>query len=657
MFKKILIANRGEIALRIIKTARRLNIKTVAIYSSIDKNAMHVLQADEAYEVGPAQTSQSYLNIENIINAAIASKAQAIHPGYGFLSENSKFAQACEKSKIIFIGPLVHALETMGSKQASKQILQNANIPLIPGYHGNEQNEEKLLLEAKKIGFPILIKAALGGGGKGMRVVENEQDFQLALKSAQREATAYFNDDTIILEKYLTQPRHIEVQIMADNYGNIIHLFERDCSIQRRHQKIIEEAPALNLPSNVRQNLHNAALTIANEINYRGAGTIEFLVEGNNFYFMEMNTRLQVEHPVTEMITGIDLVEWQLKIAANEKLPLEQKDIIANGHAIECRVYAEDPVNDFMPSTGIISFLQEPQVKDVRIDSAISLNSTVSMYYDPLIAKIIAWGKDRHVARENLLNALKNYHVGGIKNNIQFLKAILSNKDFINNKFDTNFLANHQLKLPAFNKEIAILLAASFDYILNAPAKHNLLANDTFAWQLHLHSTWKNCYCIEDENIKTIINPLDCQNVQITIHDKTYTCSVKLKNNLMTLTTDNQKIQVYVEKQFDSFIFYGEDGVAKVTRFTWDNLQNTSKTKNDELTSPMPATIVEIVKKKGEKITQGERLIVLEAMKMEHIIVAPADGILTEIFYKVGEQVTEGALLGAMEKTRHAKAS
>ena len=409
MFNKILIANRGEIACRIIKTARRLGIETVAVYSTADKDALHVKLADQAFCIGEPATSASYLNIDAIIKAATLSGAQAIHPGYGFLSENPDFARACTKANLVFIGPSIEALNIMGSKQLAKQTLEKTDVPLTPGYHGVDQSDETLFDQAVKLGFPVLLKAANGGGGKGMRAVFKAQEFKQALDGARREATAFFANDTLLIEKLIQTPRHIEIQLMADNHGQVVHLFERDCSIQRRHQKIVEEAPAANLPEELRQRLANAAITVAKAIHYSGAGTIEFLVENNtNFYFMEMNTRLQVEHPVTEMITGLDLVEWQLRIAANEPLPCKQQDIKAHGHAIECRIYAEDPNNNFMPSIGQLHFLQEPHGEGVRIDTGVSVNASISMHYDPMISKLISWGETRADAQHRMDYALKH---------------------------------------------------------------------------------------------------------------------------------------------------------------------------------------------------------------------------------------------------------
>ncbi|SPX62117.1 acyl CoA carboxylase subunit alpha [Legionella feeleii] len=426
MFNKILIANRGEIACRVIKTARQMGIHTVAIYSTADKDSQHVSQADSAFCVGDATAKNSYLNIEAIIAAAKTSGAQAIHPGYGFLSENPLFAQACADAGIVFVGPSIAAMEAMASKQVAKQLLEKTGVPLTPGYHGSDQSDERLLQEARQIGFPVLLKAASGGGGKGMRAVYKEAEFSQALAGARREAMASFRDDTMLIEKLISNPRHVEVQIMADNYDQIVHLFERDCSIQRRHQKIIEEAPAPNLTATMRQGLAEAACEVARSIAYRGAGTVEFLVDGDNhFYFMEMNTRLQVEHPVTEMITGFDLVAWQLKIAANEPLPCPQETIAAHGHALECRIYAEDPQQGFLPSIGQLRFLHEPTGPGIRIDSGVSLHSHITMHYDPMIAKLITWGETREQALQRMRYALANYAVGGVKLTLLFYKLFV----------------------------------------------------------------------------------------------------------------------------------------------------------------------------------------------------------------------------------------
>ena len=518
MFNKILIANRGEIACRIIKTAQRLGIKTVAIYSTIDRNALHVRLADEAFCVGDAPAQSSYLNIEAIINAAHLSHAEAIHPGYGFLSENVDFARACANANRIFVGPSLHALEIMGSKQQAKQLLETKNVPLTPGYHGTEQSSEHLLKEAKKIGFPVLLKAANGGGGKGMRAVFHENEFNEALLGAKREARAFFNDELMLIEKLVENPRHVEVQLMADHHGNVVHLFERDCSLQRRHQKIIEEAPAPHIKSALRKALHDAAINVAKAIDYRGAGTVEFLVADDCVYFMEMNTRLQVEHPVTEMITGLDLVEWQLRIAANEPLPKTQNEITETGHAFECRIYAEDPKQNFLPSTGKLLFLKEPTGEGVRVDSGVTHGSVISQYYDPMIAKLITVGRNREEAARRMQQALAHYAIAGVKTNIAFLQAILETPAFIHANLTTQFLSETKVLLKEPDEKIALLMAASQDYLDASHAKDPLQA-DTFGFQLHLQSAWPKTYQINDKIQTLVIHPISRNELFVEIND------------------------------------------------------------------------------------------------------------------------------------------
>ncbi|XP_011050855.1 PREDICTED: methylcrotonoyl-CoA carboxylase subunit alpha, mitochondrial isoform X3 [Acromyrmex echinatior] len=409
---KILIANRGEIACRITKTAKKLGIKTVAVYSEADRNSMHVEQADEAYCIGPAQSSQSYLRKDKIISVVKQAKCQAVHPGYGFLSENTEFAQLCQKENIIFIGPPATAIRDMGIKNTSKAIMTKAGVPIIEGYHGDDQTNETLLVEARKIGFPLMIKAVRGGGGKGMRIAQKESDFVEALESARTESEKAFGDSAVLLEKYVTEPRHVEVQIFADKHGNAVFLFERDCSVQRRHQKVIEEAPAPGISQQLRQELGEAAVRAAKAVGYVGAGTVEFIMDRNNhsFHFMEMNTRLQVEHPITEAITGLDLVEWQLRVASGEKLPLKQEQITLNGHAFEARIYAENPRNGFLPGAGHLLYLKPPEATDnVRVETGVRQNDEVSVHYDPMIAKLVVWGKDRSEALNVLISKLNRW--------------------------------------------------------------------------------------------------------------------------------------------------------------------------------------------------------------------------------------------------------
>ncbi|QMT59915.1 acetyl-CoA carboxylase biotin carboxylase subunit [Legionella sp. PC997] len=651
MFNKILIANRGEIACRIIKTARSMGIQTVAIYSSVDKDSLHVRSADSAYFVGDAPAKDSYLNITNIIQVAKESGAQAIHPGYGFLSENPEFAKACREAGIIFIGPSIEAMEAMASKQLAKQLLERTKVPLTPGYHGSEQAEDKLLTEAKKIGFPVLIKAANGGGGKGMRAVHQESEFSAALAGAKRESMASFADDTMIIEKLVLHPRHVELQIMADNHGNVVHLFERDCSIQRRHQKIIEEAPAPNLSSTLRQKLAEAACEVARSIKYSGAGTVEFLVDGSEqFYFMEMNTRLQVEHPVTEMITGLDLVAWQLKIAANEPLPLSQDKIQAQGHAIECRIYAEDPHHDFIPSIGQIHFLQESSGDGIRIDTGVQISSQITMYYDPMIAKLIVWGTDRDEALSRLEQALSQYFIGGVKTNIPFLHAICQHPKFKQAELSTDFLSKEEIKLPIPNKETALLMAVGFDYLHNISSLQDPLLAETFSWQSQLASHWIWRYKDKDELIEAFITPINKSQFKVQFKTYEHVIHAHLVGNKLYIETKKQYFHATIENEKESLTLYTNQGQITIERFNWETLGTQTTAHKGQLTAPMPATVVAILKNIGEKVKAGDRLIVLEAMKMEHTIHAPTDGILLDIFYTVGAQVNEGEELLALSE-------
>jgi 3-methylcrotonyl-CoA carboxylase alpha subunit len=646
MFNKILIANRGEIACRIIKTARSMGIHTIAIYSSVDKENLHVRLADSAYYVGEAQAKDSYLNIVHIIQIAMESKAQAIHPGYGFLSENPEFAKACQQAGIIFIGPSIEAMEAMASKQLAKQLLEATKIPLTPGYHGSEQSEEKLLAAAKKIGFPVLIKAANGGGGKGMCAVHNETEFSEALAGAKRQSMASFADDTMIIEKLLLNPRHVELQIMADNYGSVVHLFERDCSIQRRHQKIIEEAPAPSLSPLMRQNLANAACEVARSINYRGAGTVEFLVDGEEqFYFMEMNTRLQVEHPVTEMITGLDLVSWQLKIAANEPLPLTQDQIKITGHAIECRIYAEDPYNEFIPSTGQLHFLKEPAFDGIRIDTGVTVFSQITKYYDPMIAKLISWGQNREEALQRLQQALSHYFIGGVKTNIPFLQAICQHPKFCNAELSTDFLSKEVINLATLDRKLALLMIISFDYLHTVNNIKDPLQQETFAWQMHNLGHWTLRYQDKGELIEAVISPLDTKQFKVKLNNREYPIIAHLVGDTLNIETDNQSYKALIENKTQCLTLYTNQGQITIERFDWNKLNAPSLAHKGQLTAPMPATVVAILKNIGEQVKAGERLIILEAMKMEHTIHAPVDGVLLDIFYSVGSQVNEGAEL------------
>lgn len=646
MFKRLLIANRGEIACRIMKTARQMGVECIAIYSAADRDSLHVAMADRAYCVGDADSRSSYLNIDAIIAIAKEASAEAIHPGYGFLSENPLFARACHDADIVFVGPSVDAMEAMASKQLAKQLLAKTDVPLTPGYHENNQSDDTLLKAAIDIGFPVLLKAASGGGGKGMREVRTVDEFQSTLASAKREAMASFGDDIMIIEKYITQPRHVEIQLMADNFGHVIHLFERDCSIQRRHQKIIEEAPAPNLPNALRQQLGQAAVEVAKAINYRGAGTVEFLVDHEHrFYFMEMNTRLQVEHPVTEMITGLDLVEWQLRIAANEPLPFQQSALQSHGHAIECRIYAEDPFNHFLPSIGTIDFLKEPQGEGIRIDTSVKLHTSITQYYDPMIAKLIAFGGSREEARQRLRQAITHYWIGGVKTNLPLLKAIIDEPHFTACQLSTHFLSDHVIELPTPSPLWALYMAAGFDYLnLNPPYKTPLL-KDTFAWQMHLQTSWISHYLIDGTQHTLRISPIDAQSFELNDEHHQMTLRVKRHHDEVWVDDGKQIKHAYIEDHHDKLTLFSEEGTFQLERFSWQRLSQLQDSINHQLTSPMPATVVAVLKQQGDTIKKGDPIMVLEAMKMEHTIISPNDGQLGQVFYSIGDQVDEGAEL------------
>jgi len=661
MFKKILIANRGEIACRIINTARGLGIETVAVYSSADSHARHVDEADEAYWIGEAPAVDSYLNIAAIIDCALASGSEAIHPGYGFLSENPAFAQACELAGLVFIGPSVAAMEAMASKQLAKQLLEKTEIPLTPGYHGKDQTEARLLKEACQLGFPVLIKAANGGGGKGMRVVLEQANFASQMKGARREALAYFKDDTLIIEKLLQEPRHIEVQVMADNFGQVVHLFERDCSLQRRHQKIIEEAPAASISQPLRQKITQAACSVAKTIDYRGAGTVEFLVDKDEqFYFMEMNTRLQVEHPVTEMVTGLDLVAWQILIAANQPLPCLQEEIHLKGHAIECRIYAEDPSQDFMPSIGQLSLLREPQGEHLRIDSGVREEDRVSQYYDPMIAKLIAFGNTRSEALQRLSQALKRYVIGGVHTNISFLQAICQHPIFKAGDHRVDFLEKETLVMPEPNVRLAVLMAASFDYLKLIGEAADPLLRHGFAWQMHLKGAWMWRYLIGDQEFEVRVLALTSdsfvlQGLRLPLpHGRGSDldgCTLRgeIRDHQLFLD-DGQTKQVAYFENSEHLTLHLNTGPLVVYRQSYESAQQ-DNSPTQRLTAPMPATIVALLKNQGDAVQKNDPLMVLEAMKMEHTIHAPRSGILAEFFYKTGEQVLEGAELLRLEES------
>lgn len=625
MFNKILIANRGEIACRVIKTAKKLGIKTIAVYSEADKHALFVQQADEAYLLGPAPAAESYLNQAKIIEIAKQAKVQAIHPGYGFLSENADFAALCEKNKIIFIGPRSAAIADMGDKNRAKEIMQKAGVPIAASYSGDTKDKKALDAAAKLIGLPILVKAAFGGGGRGMQLVNAFDELAEAVVSAERIAEKNFANGRVFLEKYIESARHVEVQIFADEYGNVVHLFDRDCSLQRRHQKVIEEAIAPDLSLELREKMHAAAIAAAKAIQYRGAGTIEFLVDTKEqFYFMEMNTRLQVEHPVTEMITGLDLVEWQFKIAFGEKLPLTQAQIKQSGHAIEARVCAENPFDDFRPACGKLELFDYPN--NIRVDSGFARGCSISPYYDSMIAKIISYGETREIALGNLIRALENTFIVGVESNISFLTRLLKEVDFKDKKLATHFIerrAEKLLKPAEIDKEI-LNYAANAEYqrqteLAKNPARTN---DETSPWQARDHWRLK----------------------KITPRYKFYV------NN--AVYEAHPRNEVKAQKTFFHagkwHIFnYGEHYVLDTTQINSEAEQSANAT--NAFIAPMPGTVAAVLVKPNQAVQAGEKLMVIEAMKMEHAITAPSAGIVKQLFYKTGDIVNEGASLLEMD--------
>ncbi len=629
MIKSVLIANRGEIACRIIRTARRLGIRTVAVYSEADASSLAVQMADEAYAIGPSPASESYLNIPSILTAAKQGHVEAIHPGYGFLSENEAFAKACREKGFIFIGPPLEALKMMGSKSEAKTIARKAKIPVIPGFEGDQN---RLPQEADRIGYPLMIKAVMGGGGKGIRRVNSKAEFQSALETCRREALSSFKCEDVLLEKYISSPRHIEVQIFGDAFGNVVHLFERDCSLQRRHQKVIEEAPS-SLPSDLKEKLYKAALKLAQVIHYEGAGTVEFLVDKmNNFYFMEMNTRLQVEHPITEVITGLDLVEWQFCVASKERLPLSQKDITQQGHCLELRLYAEDPQQNFKPITGPVWIKELPQ--NVRVDTGLHSIDTITSYYDPLLAKLIVGGKNRLETLRKAELSLESLQILGLKTNASFLKKLLQDKAVIENHIDVAYIDCH-LKTLAPSQKIPekVYIAASLIKVLTAP--HSLSPwEEKHNWRLEGYAPLIFEWRCEDETkaISLTYSP------QGWIYPQTLLLKAHIIENALYFS--NLRIPFWEMEKKISLMYQGET----YTLFPHSPLgEPPSKEKNEShLKAPMTGKVSLILIKEGEIVKENQPLLILEAMKMEHMITAPRKGKVKHIFYQVGDVVEEG---------------
>jgi 3-methylcrotonyl-CoA carboxylase alpha subunit len=658
MFSKILIANRGEIAVRVARSARQLGIGSVAVYSSADKQALHVEVCDEAFSIGAAAASESYLNAARILDVAQQCGAQAIHPGYGFLSENAAFARACEAAGIVFIGPPASAIDAMGSKSQAKALMESAGVPLVPGYHGDEQQDDKLAAESKRIGYPQLIKASAGGGGKGMRLVEREQDFADALISARREASASFGDDKVLIERYLRKPRHVEMQIFADSHGNCVHLFERDCSIQRRHQKVIEEAPAPGLGDDLRNAMGEAAINCALAIDYVGAGTVEFLLdEDGSFYFMEMNTRLQVEHPVTEMITGLDLVEWQLRVAAGEALPLEQAQIVMQGHAFEARIYAETPQRDFMPAAGQIRYLRLPELGDtVRVDTGVRSGDNIGINYDPMIAKLIVHGRERTAALAKLSAALRQYQILGIDTNLGFLTRLAEMPEFIAAEFNTSFIATHHQQLFAAQSERlnrALVLAAA----AMLPALDNRTQTCAGDPPWDLRSQWR-MNLQADQVIKLVHDASSCEVVVEQRLDGWQFGCAGSDYQLTGSWIDGQRMRVELNRETIEFAVLRDPGSialcyqGQAFRFEIPAAIHGDEgdTANaDHPQAPMSGAVVALPVAVGDTVEPGATLVVVEAMKMEHAIVAQVHARVGEILVAVGDQVEEGDTLVLLE--------
>ena len=662
MFKKILIANRGEIALRIIRAARELGISTVCVYSEADANAPWLELADKTICIGKGPSADSYLRIDKVIDAALRTGAEAIHPGYGFLSENAEFCNACEKNNLVFIGPPVGAIQAMGSKSAAKQIMEKAGVPLVPGYHGEDQSPTVLKQASDAMGYPVLLKATAGGGGKGMRQVWSAEEFDEALAAAKREAMNGFGDETMLVEKYLTQPRHVEVQVFCDKHGNAVYIFERDCSVQRRHQKVIEEAPAPGMSAKLRQAMGNAAIDAAKAIHYEGAGTVEFLLDQDgSFYFMEMNTRLQVEHPVTEMITGQDLVEWQLSVAAGEPLPLTQDELVLTGHAFEARIYAEDPDNDFLPVTGILSYLQTPDVSEhVRVDTGVRQGDEVSVYYDPMIAKLIVWDENRDKALRRLNKALSEYRVSGMKTNVEFLYNLATSKPFVEADLDTGFIEkHHDLIFHDTQRDVESELPLAALYLIlkqkvksenSDAAVHDASSpwNSTNAWRLnepHIHRFKLLLHDKEhDVAVEQVTTALTTRYYITCENQKVEACG-ELVGDQLTTNINGYQLKANIADHDDTFTLYTAQSAVVCSLILPDLGDDDEQDNAGNLTAPMNGTMVTLLVDAGAEVKKDQALLVMEAMKMEHTIRAPSDGRVAEFYFQPGELVDGGAEL------------
>ena len=648
MFSSILIANRGEIARRVIKSAKRLGIKTYAIYSEADKDSMHVKEADVALFIGPAESKKSYLNISNIIDAAVENKIDAIHPGYGFLSENYLFAKKVEESGVKFIGPSWQSIKAMGNKNNAKKIITSANIPLVKGFLVSKEKPANNKKKAKEIGFPVIVKAAAGGGGKGMRVVFHESDLQGSIEAVTREAQSSFKDDQVIVEKYIKGGKHIEIQVARDNYGHCVHLFERDCSSQRRYQKVLEEAPSLSIPKETKKRMYKAAIDIANEINYQSLGTIEFIVDVQSrktelpFFFLEMNTRLQVEHPITEEILGLDLVELQINIALGKRLAMENNEVMPRGHAIEARIYAEDPKNDFLPSPGLIQSLKLPTAG--RLDLGVRSGDQISAFYDPMIGKIVVHADDREKARLKLVECIKELNVKGIETNKDFLHYILNSELFKKDKIQITDLDDLASKFKQLLPDTTDVLAAAL-IILNLEAKFK-----NKIWRLWGTGSTNILLRMEEENYAVKVNSNDGENFQLILGDKTYNVEkVFLSNKSISFDVDQILVNLEFEAKEKMLTLYSEG-----LKFAFENITNIYQSsergmQERNIIAPITGSIAKIMVKNGQMVVKDEPVIFIEAMKMEYQLVALKSGKVSGLKNKKGDLIEKGETLLEIE--------
>ena len=666
--QKILIANRGEIAVRVMRTARKLGIRTVAVYSEVDADSLHVAMADESWCIGEVELSETYLNIPKIISVARQSGADAIHPGYGFLAENPLFVAACVEAGIIYIGPHPEAMRIMGNKIEARDFVKKINIPMTEGVTGTKEELEKT---AHRIGFPVLLKAAAGGGGKGMRIVYEEKELGEAIEATSRQALAYFGDETVYVEKFIEEPRHIEVQILGDNHGNVIHLFERECSIQRRYQKIIEESPSPTITPEVRQKMGDAAVTIGKAIGYNNAGTVEFLVDKElNFYFLEMNTRIQVEHPVTEMVTGVDLVEEQIRVAAGHPLRLAQEEIRQEGHAIECRIYAEDPANNFQPSPGKMTLYREPEIPGIRIDTGITARTEIKSSFDPMICKLVVWGKDRHEARLAMLQALDGYIIHGIRTNITYLVRLLQGEAFISNSISTKFCDEHTPAITAAISDGKKAIPSSIPligYLMHTlkrdPAAGYGPNEKPNLWEITGY--WRNQMSIrmqvDGEETTVEIPGYSHKHYTFEIGSAQYHAAPHtLATNRIDFAIDHHNYFVWISEDADNQAYVSFNGhifcpkrLDILAESVFASGFDTHGQDSNHVSSPMPGKVIKIMAAEGREVKKGDVLIIIEAMKMENHIASPRDAVVKAVNVAVNDRVESSTVLMEFEDLKN----